>query len=47
MKNIMDYRAYSGNIYYNQTFRPDNPLDHSANYEFYKGKLPAGWWKIR
>ena len=48
MKNIMDYRAYSGNQYYNERFRPNNPVrDYSETIETLRKQLPRGWWNIR
>jgi hypothetical protein len=44
--NIMDYRAYSENQWYNQNMRePALRIDYSGKVEYYKGKLPNGWWK--
>jgi len=48
MLNIMDYKAYSQNQWYNQHFRPNNPTtDYSGTINTLRKQLPPGWWKIK
>jgi len=47
MKNIMDYKAYSENRWYNNYFRPDRPDIFSKQVGDYRKLLPKGWWEIQ
>ena len=48
MVNIMEYKAYSQNQWYNLNMRsPSERIDYSGRVNQYKNSLPVGWWNIK
>ena len=45
--DIMDYKAYYQNQWYNENIRTNNPIPYTEKVNYYKDKLPSGWWEVR
>jgi len=47
-ENIMEYKAYSENQWYNQNMRePALRIDYTKEVNYYKSRLPYGWWNVK
>ena len=45
--NIMDYKAYHQNQWYNRHIRKTNIIDYSEYFNHYRNLIPKDWWKIK